>query len=396
MLRPPGLIEARAAHKRGELSVESLRELEDQAALEAIEIQRQAGIEVFTDGEVRRDTWMAGLLESIGGVVPAETPGAKWYRGDGNPPTDETHFDMVVANAALTQKAAHTSVEAAFLAQHAPGRFKITMMSSSMGTMLWNPSVSASVYPTAADLVRDLVALQIREIEGLIDQGVTWIQLDSLSYNMVFDQEFRAGIGLAFLRPEEILDATVAVDTEIVRAAKRKNPAVTVGMHICRGNNRSAWMAEGSYEPIAERLFAEVGVDRFLLEYDTPRAGGFEPLRFVPKGTTVVLGLISSKVPQLESQDDLRRRIDEASKYVPVENLAISPQCGFASTARGNLLTVDEERRKLELVAGTARKVWGLACVLDAFPPQERNYCDATGHRRGARKDRNRVAQARA
>jgi 5-methyltetrahydropteroyltriglutamate--homocysteine methyltransferase len=130
-------------------------------------------------------------------------------------------------------------------------------------------------------------------------------------------------------------------------------------MHICRGNNRSAWMAQGSYEPIAERLFGEVGVDRFLLEYDTERAGGFEPLRFIRPGTTVVLGLVSSKVSQLEPQDELRRRIDEAAAYVPLEDLALSPQCGFASTSRGNLLTVDEERRKLALVADTAAKVWG-------------------------------------
>jgi 5-methyltetrahydropteroyltriglutamate--homocysteine methyltransferase len=144
----------------------------------------------------------------------------------------------------------------------------------------------------------------------------------------------------------------------VVRAAKRKDPDVTIGMHICRGNNRSAWMAQGSYEPVAERLFGEVGVDRFLLEYDTTRAGGFEPLRFVPPGTTVVLGLISSKLPQLESAGDVRRRIEDASRYVPVANLALSPQCGFASTAGGNRLTVDDERRKLELVADTARKVW--------------------------------------
>jgi 5-methyltetrahydropteroyltriglutamate--homocysteine methyltransferase len=156
-----------------------------------------------------------------------------------------------------------------------------------------------------------------------------------------------------------ILDATIAIDTAVVRAAKQKNPAVTVGMHICRGNNRSAWMAQGSYEPIAERLFGGVGVDRFLLEYDTERAGSFAPLRFAAPGTTVVLGLVSSKVPELESPDDLRRRIDEASKYVPIEKLALSPQCGFASTAPGNLLTVDEERRKLALVAETAREVWG-------------------------------------
>jgi len=161
------------------------------------------------------------------------------------------------------------------------------------------------------------------------------------------------------LSPEDILAASVAIDSELVRAAKRKDRGVTVGMHICRGNNRSAWMAQGSYEPIAERLFGEVGVDRFLLEYDTERAGGFEPLRFIRPGTTVVLGLVSSKVPRLESPDELRRRIDEAATYVPLEDLALSPQCGFASTSPGNLLTIDEERRKLALVADTAAKVWG-------------------------------------
>ena len=195
--------------------------------------------------------------------------------------------------------------------------------------------------------------------EGLIDQGVTWIQLDSLNYNQVLDPRFRAQVGVPGLSGEDILAALVAIDSELVRAAKRKDPGVTVGMHICRGNNRSAWMARGSYEPIAERLFGEVGVDRFLLEYDTERAGGFEPLRFIRPGTTVVLGLVSSKVPQLEPQDELRRRIDEAAAYVPLEDLALSPQCGFASTSRGNLLTIDEERRKLALVADAAAKIWG-------------------------------------
>jgi 5-methyltetrahydropteroyltriglutamate--homocysteine methyltransferase len=165
------------------------------------------------------------------------------------------------------------------------------MMSASMGGMLWRPEISAAAYPSPLDLVRDLVALQIGEIEGLIDQGVRWIQLDSLGYNQVFDEQFRAATGLGGVPPEAILDATVTADAELVRAAKRKDPGVTVGMHICRGNNRSAWMASGSYEPVAD--------------------------------------------------------------------LALSPQCGFASTAGGNQLTVDDERRKLELVVGTASKVWG-------------------------------------
>jgi 5-methyltetrahydropteroyltriglutamate--homocysteine methyltransferase len=359
LLRPSWLLEARAARKRGGLGAQELREIEDRAALEAIELQRQAGIEVFTDGEVRRATWMAGLLESTGGMTPVELYPVPWHRQDGAPPTSETDFDAVAASARVTRKAAHTGVEAAFLASHAPGVFKITMMSASMGGMVWRPGISDAAYPGPADLVHDLVELQIEEIGELIEAGVRWIQLDSLGYNQVFDPDFRANTGLGGLPPEAILDALVTADAAIVAAARRKDPDVTVAMHICRGNNRSAWMSQGSYEPVAERLFGEVGVDRFLLEYDTGRAGGFEPLRFIRPGTTVVLGLVSSKVPRLESSDDLRRRIEEAAAYVPIGDLALSPQCGFASTAPGNLLTVDEERRKLELVVSTAAKIWG-------------------------------------
>jgi 5-methyltetrahydropteroyltriglutamate--homocysteine methyltransferase len=359
LLRSSELLAARAAHGRGEIIVERLRELEDEAALAAIEVQRQAGIEVFTDGEVRRATWMAGLLESIGGVVQvAHGPMVRWHREGEAPSDEETAFDMVAVNGKLTQKAAHTSVEAAFMARHAPGQYKITMMSSSMGPLLWHPDLSAETYPTPTEMMADLVALQIKEIERLIDQGVTWIQLDSLGYNQVIDDEFREQTRPG-LDPDDVLDGTIAIDKQLVSAAKTYNPDITVGMHFCRGNNRSAWMSKGGYEPIAERLFSEVGVDRFLLEYDTERAGGFEPLRFIPSGATVVLGLVSSKTPELESPDELRRRVEEASKYVPVDNLALSPQCGFASTARGNLLTVDDERRKLELVATTAQRIWG-------------------------------------
>ncbi len=359
LLRPRWLLEARAARKRGELTAADLREAEDRAVVDAIELQREAGLQVFTDGEMRRTNWMVGLLESIGGVVPFERPGGMdWYRKDGSPPAEETYFDVVAVTEPVSQREQHTSVEAAFLAEHAPGRFKIPMISASMGGIMWVPEISAAAYATPADLIRDLVALQVKEVETLIDQGVSWIQLDSLSYNQVFDAHFRAET-TGPVPAQDILAATVAVDTEVVRAARRRNPAVTIGMHICRGNNRSAWMAQGGYEPIAERLFGEVGVDRFLLEYDTDRAGGFEPLRFIRPGTTVVLGLISSKVPELESQDDLRRRIDLAAEYVPMEDLALSPQCGFASTSAGNLLTIDEERRKLALVVDTAAKVWG-------------------------------------
>ncbi len=358
LLRPSWLLDARTAYEQGTLDSQALREAEDRAALEAIELQRDAGIEVFTDGETRRATWMAGFFESLGGVTPVGTPRVPWHRDGGDPPVEDTDFDSVAATGKVSRQGSRTSTEASFLAEHAPGQFKITMISSSMGGMLWYPGLSDTAYPSPGDLVRDLVALQVEEIESLIGQGVTWIQLDSLSYNQVFDADFRAATGLAGLPPEAILDAVISADVAVVRGAKRRNPDVTIGMHICRGNNRSAWMAQGSYEPVAERLFGEVGVDRFLLEYDTERAGGFAPLRFIRPGTTVVLGLVSSKRPQLETTDELRRRIDEAARYVPIADLALSPQCGFASTSGGNQLTVDEERRKLELVASTAAKIW--------------------------------------
>jgi 5-methyltetrahydropteroyltriglutamate--homocysteine methyltransferase len=364
LLRPPDLLTARAARRRGQLTDQELRLAEDRAALKAIELQREAGIGVFTEGEVRRGTFMAGLMESLGGVTPVQASEneVQWHRtGMADPPADETHFDeTVVASGKLYQKHSVTSTEAAFLGQHAPGRYKITMMSASMGASLWHPDITKIAYPSPEEMVADVVRLQIEEIEGLFDQGVSWIQLDSLSYNWIIDPQlseaFTAATGIP---PAVMLDMTISIDAAVVQAAKAKNPEATVALHFCRGNNRSAWMAQGSYEPVAERLFGEVGVDRFLLEYDSARAGGFDPLRFMPAGTTVVLGLVSTKTPELESPDDLCRRIDQAAAHVPLDNLAISPQCGFASTARGNLLTVDQERSKLELITETAQKIWG-------------------------------------
>jgi 5-methyltetrahydropteroyltriglutamate--homocysteine methyltransferase len=364
LLRPPYLLQAREAQERGELSTQQLREVEDRAIAELIDIQRQAGLTVFTDGEARRESWRAGLLESLSGVVPA-TRTMRWYR-DGRELTEqETLSDGAVAVEKIGRKGDLTSVEADFMAAHAPGSFKITMISASMAGMIWDPVRSAAVYPTIGDLTGDLAELQIEEIGGLIaSHGAGWIQLDSLGYNQAIDAG-HSGSVRSRVDPEAALDATVTTDRKVVTAVKDKHPAVTVGMHICRGNYRSSWMAQGGYEPVAERLFNEVPVDRFLLEYDTQRAGGFEPLRFVPAGRagrpgpTVVLGLITTKVPQLEDRDDLLRRIDEAARYVPLEQLALSPQCGFASGSLGNLITVDDERRKLDLVVSVARQVWG-------------------------------------
>jgi 5-methyltetrahydropteroyltriglutamate--homocysteine methyltransferase len=363
LLRPPELLAARAARKHGELAGAALAELEDRVALEAIALQRDAGIGVYTDGEIRRDSWMASLRESIGGMAATThlTGGqtAPWRRADGTPPQEETRVDTVAAAQKVWRKDNRTLVEARFLRAHAPGPFKITMISASMGTTVWHPEVSKAAYPTPADLITDLVGLQVTETAELIDAGTRWIQLDSLGYTRVIDARFRASSGEGASSPAVLLDRTLAADAAIVAGIRRKDPSVTIGMHICRGNNRSAWMLEGSYEPIAERLFSELAVDRFLLEYDTERAGGFAPLRFIPEGRRVVLGLVSSKVAELESLDALKRRVEEAARFVTPDFLAISPQCGFASTSAGNLLTVDEQKRKLELVVTAAQQIWG-------------------------------------
>jgi 5-methyltetrahydropteroyltriglutamate--homocysteine methyltransferase len=359
LLRQPWLLAARDDYRAGRITEGDLRAAEDRAAAENIATQRDAGIQVFTDGEARRTNWMTGILESIGGMTPIETPAVTWRRADGEiPPEEETDFVMTVASSKVFQKDHLTAVEARYMASQVPGAFKVTMMSAAMGGMTWRPEVSEGAYPDPDDLVNDLIALQIAEVSELAAVGAHWVQLDSLSYNQVFDAEFRAATQ-NMLDPAVILDSAVTADTKIVTGIKATHPGLTVGMHICRGNNRSAYMAKGGYEPVAERLFGTVPVDRFLLEYDDERSGGFEPLRFVRPGAVVVLGIVSSKTPVLESQDDLRRRIDEAARYVPLEYLAISPQCGFASTSAGNVLTPDEQKAKLELVVDTAAKVWG-------------------------------------
>ncbi|MFK0287455.1 cobalamin-independent methionine synthase II family protein [Streptomyces sp. NPDC090499] len=358
MLRPAELLTARAEVRRGTMTAERLRELEDAAATAALKLQEDAGMQVFTDGEVRRDDFMASVVETVGGLVPAaESAGRpRWHR-DADGAELEGEVAPVTIGAPLYRRTPLSLTEAQWLAGNSPGPYKITMASPTMVAGFWRPGVSSAVYPTREDAVAALAGIYRQDIADLLGSGVTWLQLDSLAYWANIDPE------AARMRRVKDLDGhlghVIDTDNSLIRAARSHRPRVTVAMHFCRGNMRSAWSAQGGYEPIAERVFGEVEVDRFLLEYDTGRSGGFEPLRFVPPTKTVVLGLVSSKVAELESVDTLRRRIDEASQYLPLEQLALSPQCGFASTSQGNLLTVDDQRRKLELVAETARLVWG-------------------------------------
>jgi 5-methyltetrahydropteroyltriglutamate--homocysteine methyltransferase len=366
LLRPPELLQARTDFSEGRRTADQLREAEDAAVLKALEVQKQAGVDVFTEGEYRRAGWSTAVADSVEGLVEVDDHPTRRLLGAWQGPSADlanssiTSMRRRVAGARLRQVRRLADREAQFLSRHAPGAWKITMPGPlSASGQLFKPGLTDQFYRDRHEFVQEIGEMLRSEIKALIKDGVSYIQLDSLHYvERVADTTIRQRMIEDGEDPDAYLDELIEADNRVLAAA-RENGSVTVGMHMCRGNNRSAWHAEGSYEPVAEKAFSSINVDRFLLEYDTDRAGGFEPLRFMPRNKMVVLGLISSKLPELESQDQLRRRIDEAAKFVPLENLAISPQCGFASTALGNLLTWDEMRRKLELVAETARKVWG-------------------------------------
>jgi 5-methyltetrahydropteroyltriglutamate--homocysteine methyltransferase len=353
LLRPPELLRARADYAAGRLGPDELGRAEDRAILAALALQRQAGLDIFTDGEYRRGAFLTDLAEAVEGFVPQKVL-IEW-RGPGGGPAES--YSQVVGGR-LRQTRRLTAHQVAFLKAHAPGPFKITMPNPALFMFAaYKPGLTDRFYPTRPDLMNDLVGIIRGEIQALRDEGVPYIQLDAPQYSFYVDPRTRDRIRQAGVDPDRAFEEAVSGDVACLEGMTREG--VSLAMHVCRGNYRSLWYAEGGYEPIAEKLFGSIPVDRFLLEYDTDRAGGFEPLRFMPRGKTVVLGLVSTKEPRLESQDDLLRRIEEASRYVPAERLALSPQCGFASGAEGNLLSMDDQRRKLELVADTARKVWG-------------------------------------
>jgi 5-methyltetrahydropteroyltriglutamate--homocysteine methyltransferase len=251
-----------------------------------------------------------------------------------------------------------TKEQTAFLKTHAPGPFKMTIPSANQfPTLSFQRGLTDKFYPTRSHLLHEIVQIMKGEIMALADEGVPYIQIDAPRYTYFVDPKWRQHLRDLGEDPDKLLDEAVAADTESIAGAKR--PGITTALHLCRGNNEGKWFATGGYDPVAEKLFGSLPVDRLLLEYDSDRSGTFEPLRFVRPQTTVVLGLVSTKEPTLEKKSDLLRRIDEASRYVPVERLALSPQCGFASIESGNPLTEDDQWRKLELVAETAREVWG-------------------------------------
>ena len=353
LLRPRALLEARAAFDAGRITAEALHASEDEAIDAALGRQRELGLDVLTDGEMRRASWLTEMAAAVDGFT--ENRVLLDWRGPGGAVEATT---ARVAGARLRKTRKLAAEELPWLSARAAAPFKITLPApSNFMFSSYQPGVSDAVYPDRAALLADIVAIIRDEIEWLAGAGVPYIQFDAPYYSHYLDATQRERMWAEGVDPDRALADAIAGDNAALAGMPRVG--IIYALHVCRGNNQSRWYTEGAYDAIAERLFGALHVDRFLLEYDDERSGGFEPLRLVPSGKSVVLGLVTTKRPALEPLDELRRRIDAAARYLPIERLAISPQCGFASVARGNLLTEDEQWRKLGRVAETARVVWG-------------------------------------
>jgi len=353
LLRPDHLKNAVDAADRGEITVDELREAQDRAALEAIALQEACGVDVLTDGEVRRRFWFDPLTESLSGYNPEVPAPVPFSAGQGKEATGPPPLLPAVTDK-LGYRRNLPLEEFSFVRRHARTPTKTTIAGMTYASVLWVPGYSDSVYPDRDEYMQEALELMTRVVGEVVDAGTIYVQLDSPRYTHLVSEEGRENLRRVGLDVETWLGDMIETDNALIR----RFPDVTFAVHLCRGNHRSMWSVEGGYDAIAEQLFNELAVDRILAEYDSPRAGTFAPLRFVPEDKTVVLGLITTKEPELEDADELKGRIDEASRYVPVERLALSPQCGFASTLPGNLVSFDDQRAKLELLGSVARDVW--------------------------------------
>ena len=358
LLRPPGLLRARAEHAKGWITAETLRAVEDAAIRDAVRMQQEAGLHGITDGEFRRGSWHMDFLYQIGGVAKTDRRLAIQFKNEAGTLEFTPAAHRVAARLALDKTI--FGEDFAYLKSVAPAgtAAKLTIPSPSMLHYRGGrAAIDETAYPDMGSFWHDLAEIYTAQIAGLAALGCTYLQLDDTSLAYLNDPTQRAYVNSIGGDG----DTQHLTNIRLINQALANKPAgMTVCTHMCRGNFRSSWMAEGGYDHVAEALFGELAVDAFFLEYDDSRSGGFSPLRFVPRGKKrVVLGLVTTKRPALEEKENLKRRIDEAAKYVPLEQLCLSPQCGFSSTVDGNALTIEEQQAKLRLVAEVAREVWG-------------------------------------
>jgi len=359
LLRPQAIHDARTKRQSGQLAAEALWDIETAAVKEAVALQKAAGLEVCTDGEFHRRHWFMDFLEKIEGVRMSGGMKTRFHNEQGDieyaPPRFEVHGRLKRTKSLAVDdfKSLLPIASAAGLMPKQPIPSP-TIVHFRGGRAAIDKGVYADLEPFLADLIQ----VYREEIAGLYAAGCRYLQIDETNLPFLCDPKLREDTRRIGEDPDVLPKLYVRVLNDVLVG---KPADMTVCIHMCRGNHESSWMADGGYDPIAEQVFSQVKVDGFFLEYDSPRAGTFAPLRYLGKDKVAVLGLITTKKPAMESKDQIKRRIDEAAKIVPLERLALSPQCGFASTIGGNKLSVDDERRKLELVVETAREVWGTA-----------------------------------
>lgn len=350
LLRPLYLVEARKQFEAGQISASDFKVIEDRAVNEAIALQEACNIDVITDGELRRYAFYGHLVEALAGFDK--------YGGWAIPFRDETGEELVLKRPVVVEKLqwkrSMCAEEWVYLRSRKSRMGKVTLLSAQQAAAYYDPEKSKLAYPSRDAYLADIVDFSRQEVAELVRLGCNYIQIDAPQYAALLDPQMREGYRQRGNDPDKLIDTCIEMDNAIIR----DHPGITFAIHICRGNNQSKFYASGDYEPIS-RIFAQTRFQRFLLEYDDARSGGFEPLRHVPDDRFVVLGLVTTKKPRLETVDELRQRIEEASHFLPLERLALSPQCGFASTMEGNHISFEDQQRKLERVAQVAQEVWG-------------------------------------
>jgi 5-methyltetrahydropteroyltriglutamate--homocysteine methyltransferase len=357
LLRPPELLEARKAFQEHRLEPPAFKAVEDRAVLDVIRLQEEAGLPVVTDGEFRRESFQSELVAAVDGfegvTIDAWLWGA-WHSDELGDKTVERPPGMAVVEP-LSKRRSLAAEEFTFLRGHTDRTAKITLPSPTLFGNLWDPTRSKDAYPTFDSFMEDVVAILVDEVRELERLGATYLQLDAPHYPLLIDPTWRAFYEDRGWPLDRWLSYGIELDNAVIDAA----PAVTFGFHLCRGNQDSRWLVAGGYETIAEPIFKGVHAQRLLLEYDDERSGGFDPLRIVPDDKQVILGLVTTKGPRPESEDELEARVREAARQVDLERLGVGTQCGFATSVLGNHLTVEDEKTKLRTIARTAHRIWG-------------------------------------
>ena len=353
LLRPAYLREARQRYEAGESSAVAFKQSEDRAVDEAISLQLRAGLDVFSDGELRRYAFFGHLIDAVEGFDKFGGWALPFRDEQGN----ELLFKRPVVVSRLRRRRHLCAEEFTYLRARTDQPIKATLICAQQAAAYYDAEKSKGAYPTIDAYLADIVDILRGEVEELIRLGCTYIQVDGPQYTALLDPQIREGYRQRGSDPDRLLDLCIEMDNAVIG----DYPSILFALHLCRGNNQSKFIASGDYGPIAGKVFRRTRFQRFLLEYDDARSGGFAPLQHVPENRTVVLGLVTTKRGTLESKEELKRRIEAAQEFVPLDRLALSPQCGFASAMEGNLLSPADQEAKLYLVAETAREVWGQA-----------------------------------